>query len=413
MKAERNSAMIRRQGRGRRFTGLPTALAASALIAISLACGFASPAPASTPATPAPTEPTATSALPNPAALIQPLDPLTSPLTAPVTAPLATPIATLRQAIPQPPSLGSLPSIADLVAAVEPSVASISVESVNRGIFYDFTDQGAGSGIIIRSDGYVVTNYHVIQDVVGIRVHLPDGETYDAKIVGGDVVTDLAILKIEPEYPLPVIEWGDSDDVRVGDWVVAVGNALALKGGPTVTLGIVSAQGRTVRTEREDLYDMIQTDAAINDGNSGGPLVNMNGEVIGISTAILRQAQGIGFAISAETARPIIDSLIQHGRVVRPLFGMNGEDVTPAVANRLSLSVDEGVIITRISSNGPAFEAGLEVGDVILNMDGIPTSDMGGFLTLLWSYDVGDSVQVEYMREDKLFETLVELTERQ
>ena len=209
-----------------------------------------------------------------------------------------------------------------------------------------------------------------------------------------------------------MIEWGDSDDIRVGDWVVAVGNALALKGGPTVTLGIVSARGRTVRTEREPLYDMIQTDAAINDGNSGGPLVDMDGEVIGISTAVERRAQGIGFAISSETAMPIIDSLIEHGRVVRPLMGMNGEDVTAAIANRLSLNVKEGVIITRISRAGPAFNAGLEVGDVITSLDGIPTSDMGEFLTLLWSYEVGDAVQVDYMRDNKQFETSVELVER-
>ena len=291
-------------------------------------------------------------------------------------------------------------------------MVSIFVESVNQGLFYDFTDQGAGSGVIVSSDGYVVTNFHVIHDVVGIKVHLPDGKTYDAEVVGWDVVTDLAVLQIEPEGSLPVVDWGDSDDIRVGDWVVAVGNALALKGGPTVTLGIVSARGRTVRTEREPLYDMIQTDAAINDGNSGGPLVNMNGEVIGISTAVERRAQGIGFAISSETAMPIIDSLIEHGRVVRPLMGMNGEDVTAAIANRLSLNVKEGVIITRISRSGPAFDAGLQVGDVIVSLDGIPTSDMGEFLTLLWSYEVGDSVQVDYMRENKQFETSVELVER-
>ena len=396
------------------------AAALAVLFAFALACGFSSPAPA---ATPAPAQPSTQLPIepPNPASLIEPLNPITAPLTSPLTAPIAgplaapiaTPLASLQQAIPPPQSLSLLPSIADLVAQVEPAVASISVESVNRGIFYDFTDEGAGSGIIVRSDGYVVTNYHVIQDVVGIRVHLPDGETYDAEIVGGDIITDIAILKIEPEYSLPVIEWGDSDDTRVGDWVVAVGNALALKGGPTVTLGIISAQGRTVKTEREPLYGMIQTDAAINDGNSGGPLVNMDGQVIGISTAILRQAQGIGFAISSETARPIIDSLIEHGRVVRPLFGMTGEDVTSAIANRLSLSVDEGVILTQVSRNGPAFEAGLEVGDVIVSMDGIPTDDMGGFLTLLWSYDIGDTVQIDYIREDKRFETLVELAERQ
>ena len=363
------------------------ASAASGLIAV--ACNFAPLAPAATP-TVAPTEVPPT---PVPVATVQPL-------------------SHLGNGYPAPTALNQLPSIADLVADVEPAIASISVESVNRGIFFDFTDQGAGSGIIVRPDGYVVTNFHVIHDVVGIKVDLPDGKTYDADVVGWDIVTDLAVLKIEPDGELPVIDWGMSDRVRVGDWVVAVGNALALKGGPTVTLGIVSARGRTVQTEREPLYDMIQTDAAINDGNSGGPLVNLNGEVIGISTAMLRQAQGIGFAISSETALPIIDSLIEHGRVVRPLLGMDGVDVTAAIANRLSLNVKEGVIITRIARSGPAFNAGLQVADVIVSLDGIPTADMGAFLTLLWSFDVGDEVQVDYLRGLKRFETTVELIER-
>ena len=357
-----------------------------------LACGFASPAPAVTP-TPAPTEVPPT---------VVPAVSLPSPSQA----------AGSANGYQSPSGMLQLPSIADLVTGVQPAVVSIFVESVNQGLFFDFTDQGAGSGVIVRSDGYVVTNFHVIHDVVGIKVHLPDGKTYDAEVVGWDVVTDLAVLKIETEDTLPVIEWGDSDDMRVGDWVVAVGNALALKGGPTVTLGIVSARGRTVRTEREPLYDMIQTDAAINDGNSGGPLVDMDGEVIGISTAVERRAQGIGFAISSETCIPIIDSLIEHGRVVRPLMGMNGEDVTAAIASRLDLNVDEGVVITRISRAGPAFNAGLQVGDVILSLDGIPTSDMGKFLTLLWSYEVGNSVQIDYMRDNKQFEASVELTER-
>jgi len=195
-------------------------------------------------------------------------------------------------------------SISELVDQIRPAVASISVESVSRGLFFDFTDEGAGSGIVVRSDGYIVTNFHVVQNVRGIRVNLPNGDSYDASIVGGDVVTDLAVIKINPTEPLPTVNFGDSDGLKVGDWVIAVGNALALKGGPTVTMGIISARGRTVRTEQGDLYDMIQTDAAINDGNSGGPLVNLSGEVIGINTAILRDARGIGFAISSDSAVP-------------------------------------------------------------------------------------------------------------
>lgn len=198
----------------------------------------------------------------------------------------------------------------------------------------------------------------------------------------------------------------------MGDWVVALGNALALKGGPTVTMGIISAKGRTVRTERGDLYDMFQTDAAINDGNSGGPLVNLQGEVIGISTAMLKEAQGIGFAISSNSAVPIIESLIEHGRVVRPLIGLSGTDVTPAIANRFNYNVSEGVVVTRLGRGGPADEAGLQVGDVITRLDGIPTPDMARFLTLLWSYSVEDTIQVEYLRDNRLSETSVLLIER-
>ena len=195
--------------------------------------------------------------------------------------------------------------------------------------------------------------------------------------------------------------------------MVALGNALALKGGPTVTLGIISALGRTIRTEREPLYDMIQTDAAINDGNSGGPLMNLSGEVIGINTAILRQAQGIGFAIGSEAALPIIDSLIEHGRVVRPFMGLSVDDVTSAIRNHLGLKANqEGVVIVRLASRGPAFNAGLQVGDVITSLDGIPTTDTGDFLTMLWTYEVGNTVHLEFVRENKTFEAEVELLER-
>ncbi len=198
----------------------------------------------------------------------------------------------------------------------------------------------------------------------------------------------------------------------VGDWVVTLGNALALKGGPTVTLGIVSARGRTVSTERGALYDMIQTDAAINDGNSGGPLVNLKGEVIGINTAILRQAQGIGFAISSSVAGPIIESLIEHKSVVRPLIGLTGADVTPARANQLNLGVRDGIIVTRLSPNGPAASAGINVGDVITRVNDIPTPDMARFLTLLWTFEVGQVVHVEFISQGEALTTTITLTER-
>ena len=313
--------------------------------------------------------------------------------------------------LPSPAALSSLLSLSDLVKDVKPAVASIAVESVSRGLFFDFTDEGAGSGIVVSSDGYIVTNFHVIQNADEIKVNLPNGETYDARVVGRDRITDMAILKIDAEG-LATATFGNSDQLEVGDWVVAMGNSLALKGGPTVTLGIVSARGRTVTTERGPLYDMIQTDAAINDGNSGGPLINLQGEVVGISTAILRQAQGIGFAVSSMVAGPIIDSLIEHGRVVRPLIGLTGADVTAARANQLSLTVRDGVIVTRAARDGPAYAAGVRVGDVVTKMNGIPTPDMAKFLTLLWTFDVGDEIEVEYVSERQTHVTTIVLQER-
>jgi serine protease Do len=318
----------------------------------------------------------------------------------------------VNQALPPPSALGILPSLSELVEKVRPAVASIDVESVTRGIFFDFTDQGAGTGIVVRPDGYIVTNFHVVQDASRIRVVLPDGKSYDAQVVGLDIVTDLAILKIAAQG-LPTATFGDSDALKVGDWVLALGNALALKGGPTVTLGIVSARGRTVNTERGQLYDMIQTDAPINDGNSGGPLVNLNGEVVGISTAILRDAQGIGFAVSSKTARPIIDALIERGHVVRPLIGLTGTDLTPARASQLGISARiEGIIVTRAPADGPAYRAGIRVGDVVTSMNGTPTPDMARFLTLLWTYKAGDKVRLEAIRNNQPFTAEVQLEER-
>lgn len=308
--------------------------------------------------------------------------------------------------------LGALPSLAELVEQVSPTVTSIAVESTARGLFFDFTDEGAGTGIVVRPDGYIVTNRHVIDEAESIMVSMSNGDSFPARLVGADKLTDLAVIKIDSQ-DLKAATFGDSDLLNVGDWVLALGNALALKGGPTVTLGIVSARGRTVKTESaEDLYDMIQTDAAINDGNSGGPLVSLNGEVIGINTAILRQAQGIGFTVSSNVARPIIDSLIEHGRVVRPLIGLEGRDVTPALASRYDLRVNEGIIVTLMTRDGPAYRGGIRPGDIILKLDETPTPDMAKFLTLLWSYKVGDEVAVEYITDDETRMTNVELIER-
>lgn len=278
-------------------------------------------------------------------------------------------------------------------------------------MFVQFDDIGSGTGIIVSSDGHIVTNYHVIQNALGIKATLTNGDTYDASVIGYDRLTDLAVVKVDSNN-LPAAEFADSATIRVGDPVIAVGNALALKGGPTVTLGIVSARGRTANTDHGTLYDMIQTDAAINNGNSGGPLMDMNGKVIGVTTAILRQAQGIGFAVSSDVVTPIINSLIENGRVIRPLIGISGDDVTPIRSHQLGLLVSDGIIVTRIIQDGPAYVSGIRLGDVITKLNDIPTPDMATFLSLLWTYQVGDTVIAEYVRGSDTFVTSVDLGER-
>ena len=307
----------------------------------------------------------------------------------------------------QLPNSNGLPSIASLVERIRPSVVSITTEAVRRGMFRNFTDEGAGSGIIIRPEGLIVTNAHVISGFDGIQVHLDDGRTFDAEIVGQDLISDLAVLRIAAD-DLPHLVPTGSDALRVGDWVLAVGNAVALRGGPTVTLGIVSGRDRTITTELGQLFDLIQTDAAINAGNSGGPLVDLDGNVVGINTAIMRQAQGIGFAVSSYVAVPIIDSLIENGRYIRPLIGLIGADVTPA----LGLGVGEGVLVTSMPRSGPAYEAGIRVGDIITSLNGTPTADMPSFLSTLWRFRPGDEIWVSFLSGGKTRTVKLTLIER-
>ena len=315
------------------------------------------------------------------------------------------------EAAPQA-SQDPLPSVADVVEQVSPWVVSITTESLVRGLFRTVTGEQAGSGFIVRSNGYVVTNNHVVERAREIKVHLASGETYDAEVVGQDPPPgDLALLKIDAEG-LPVAAFDDSGDLRVGDWVISIGNALSLEGSPTVTLGIISALGRTVPTDDGTFYDMIQTDAAINTGSSGGPLVNLKGEVVGINQALLPRAQGVGFAQSAAVAKRIIDSLVEHGRAMRPLIGLLGADVTPAIANELGLGVKQGVIVTHMSETEPAYRAGIRVQDVITALNGVPTPDMASFLSLLQTYSSGDRVTVDYLRANQERTATLELAER-
>ena len=304
-----------------------------------------------------------------------------------------------------------LPQIADIVDKAKLGVATISTTSLVKGYFYNFEDQGNGSGFVVRPDGYIATNYHVVKGASEIKVYLPNGDTYDAELIGRDTVTDLAMLKIQAEN-LEYLPIGNSESLRVGDWVIAIGNALALKGGPTVTIGIVSALGRTIRSEEGDFYDLIQTDAAINEGNSGGPLLNLSGEVIGINQAILRQGRSLSFAVSANVASPIFDGLMTNGCVKRPLMGFASVDLTPAVANDLGLSVKEGIIVSYMPSAGPAYDAGIRLGDIIIEINQSSVADVKDWLNKLWSLKSGDETIVTYIREDKSYQATVVLGSR-
>ena len=305
-----------------------------------------------------------------------------------------------------------LPSLSNIVEKVNPVVVSISTQSLTRGFFYNSMDSGAGSGIIVKENGFIVTNYHVIKNASEVKVHLPNGQSYTSTIIGIDYISDLAVLKINASNLTAAI-FANTETLRVGDWVLTIGNALALKGSPTVTLGIVSGMDRTITTSsNQQFYNLIQTDAAINSGNSGGPLVNLAGEVIGINHAIIRQAEGVGFAISSSAATPIIDSLIKYGRVIRPLMGMSGFDLSPATANELDLKITEGVIVTSLTPDGPSHKAGLQIGDVMMSIDDYPTPDVPTWLNLLWSYRVGDRITVQYSRQNKILTAIVTLIER-
>ena len=286
-----------------------------------------------------------------------------------------------------------------MVEEIEPWVVSVTTERFVRGFFTTFRDEGAGSGFIVRSDGYIVTNEHVIRGAQQLQAHLPNGETYPATVVGKDIVTDIAILKIDADG-LPFATLSDTSNIRVGDWVMTLGNALDMRGGPTATLGIVSGLGRTIKTEQgQQFFNLIQTDATINTGNSGGPLVDMNGTVIGINQAVLAEAR-FGFAINAAVAGPVIESLIEDGMVSRVEIGIKGDDVTPAIARSFNLSVTEGVVVTAIATDGPAHVAGLRVGHIITKLDDIPTPDLATFLPRLWAYKPGDEIVIEYVDGD-------------
>jgi serine protease Do len=295
--------------------------------------------------------------------------------------------------------IGSELNTQELVAEVAPAVVSIVVETVSYNWFWQAVPEtGAGSGIVISSDGYIVTNNHVVEDANKVTVTLSDGRTFDATIVGTDAQTDLAVVKIDASNLAYLHLLSNSlEQLSVLDPVVAVGNALALPGGATWTTGVVSNLGRSIEEENGVvLNDITQTDAAINAGNSGGPLLDAAGQVVGINVAIASNAENIGFAISTDTIIPVVESLIAEGKVVRPWLGVSVMTVTSTVQQHYHLAVDAGALVISVSSGSPAYEAGLRAGDVITEMAQEDISTAGDLTTVISSHQIGDQVEIVY-----------------
>src|SRR5919198_5616272 len=256
---------------------------------------------------------------------------------------------------------------------------------------------GLGSGFIINSTGFIVTNSHVVEGATEIKVTLATKEEFDATLVGRDPKTDLALIKVKSPKSLPTVPFGNSDALEVGEWVLAIGNPFGL--GHTVTSGIVSAKGRIIGAGPYD--DFIQTDASINPGNSGGPLFNMRGQVVGINTAIVASGQGIGFAIPIDLVKPLIPQLEKTGEVTRGYLGVSIQSITPDLAKALKLEDRQGALVAEVVPGGPAARAGIERGDIIVEFNGRKVEEMNDLPRLVASISPGTDVDVKLVRKSQ------------
>jgi serine protease Do len=305
-----------------------------------------------------------------------------------------------------------LPDFPPVVAEVMPSVVSVTTEIVVSDFFgRQSTEYVAGSGILIDDNGHIVTNNHVVEDAQSIYVELADGRIFPANTVGTDSLSDLAVIKIDAAN-LTYIYWGDSSLLSVGRWVLAIGNALGE--GITATEGIVSRLNVSVNVEGNTLYGLIQTTAPVNPGNSGGPLVNMAGEVIGITSIkiVASAVEGIGYAISSNEAKPIIENLIRYGHVTYPWLGVSVSTVTPLLAASENLSVNRGALIAEIVADSPAEAAGLRVGDVIIRFGGKEISNVADLVQAIRISEIGEDVEIVFVRGEDTKTTSARLVER-
>jgi len=295
-----------------------------------------------------------------------------------------------------PPYESPIPKVA---AKVGPVVVNILTKSLAYNFFFDPVPQeGLGSGVIISKDGYILTNYHVVAGAETITVKLADGREMSAKVIGGDQQSDLAVLKVNAEN-LPTARLGDSDKLKVGELTVAIGNPFGLQ--QTITSGIISALGRSINSQNGTVMEnLIQTDASINPGNSGGALANSRGQVIGINTAIIREGQGLGFAIPINTAKVITEQLIKTGKVSRPYLGVMGVTLNDELAFQYNLPTDQGALILKVVAESPAKKAGLKAGDIIIRANGKEITGMEQLQNLIRQYKVGDTLNLSIMRKN-------------
>ncbi len=307
-------------------------------------------------------------------------------------------------------------SIAAVAKAVSPSVVSVLTSSTQTSRIYNgqYEQEGAGTGMIVSSNGYILTNKHVVDGADKVTVALPDGRTYEnVDVLGSDPLNDVAFLKIKDVSGLPAITLGDSKTIRIGQSVVAIGNALGQYQN-SVTSGIVSGTGRpviassdgTATGNPESLTDLIQTDAAINSGNSGGPLLNLKGQVIGINTAIAADAQSIGFAIPISATKGLLSHVIKTGKVERAYLGVQYVSITPSVKKEYGLKVDKGDYITAdegdsVQPNGPADKAGVKDSDVLIAVNGSRVGEVASVSSLISEYEPGQKVELTVLRDGR------------
>jgi serine protease Do len=302
-------------------------------------------------------------------------------------------------------------TLVEAVEKISKSVVNIaSVRMIHDQLYRVFPVQGVGSGVIIDKNGYILTNYHVIDSAEKLQVTLSDGRVFNGKVVGVDPPTDLAVIRLQTKDNVPFADLGDSSKLKAGQIVLAIGNPFGLTGGPTVTTGIVSSLNRSFQTEN-GMLELIQTDAAINPGNSGGPLVNTVGEVVAINTANMPYAQGIGFAIPVNTAKLILKDLIEKGRVSRPWIGITSMKITRNLAKYYRLPLHEGVLVIQIESSSPADNAGIRKGDIIEQVDGNKITEPSEISVHLRKKQVDDEIMLTINRNGKLVHIPLELEE--